>query len=185
VTVQFSVLLTPCILVEFLRLQTPPTAYATLTAGAARFSEMSARCYVHDQAASYPMHTQSPATAANRLNEALSTRTNCVLHAAPTACHILLPASTTAHLRCNLLTHRYPLKNSELFIYTFLYTLVYLSSSSFVYKQQSLEKAKYFMLIFFSMQSSEKKEKTLRSNGTQIDGGGGGGSRVIKSKLSK
>ena len=72
-----------------------------------------------------------------------------------------MPASTTAHLRCNLLTHRYPLKNSALFIYTFLYTHVYLSSSSFAYKQQCLGKAKYFMCIFFSLQSSVKEEKTL------------------------
>jgi hypothetical protein len=117
------------------------------------------------------MHIQSPATAANRLNDALSTGTNCVLHAAPTLRHILLPASTTPHLRCNLLTHRYSLKSSELFIYTFLYIHVYLSSSSFAYKQQYLEKAKYFISIFFSLQSFEKKEKTLRSSDIQIDGG--------------
>jgi len=117
------------------------------------------------------MHTQSPATAANRLNDALSTRTDCVPHAAPNVRHILPPASTTPHLRCNLLTRRYSLKNSELFIYTYLYIHVHLSSSSFAYKQQYLEKAKYFMCTFFSLQSSEKKEKTLRSKDIQNDGG--------------
>ena len=123
----FCFILTLCILVEFLRLHPPLSGYATFTVRATEFSEISLRCYVHAQAALYPMHTLSPATAANRLNDALSTRTDCIPHAAPTVRHILLPASTTPHLRCNLLTHSTPSKTLNC-LYTHFFIYMYTSA---------------------------------------------------------
>jgi len=51
----FCFILTPCILVELLRLQPPLSGYATLTVEAAGFSETSVRCYVQGLAASHPI----------------------------------------------------------------------------------------------------------------------------------
>jgi len=46
-----NIKLTPCILVEFLRLQPPQSGHATQTVEAAGLSEMLVICYVQDQAA--------------------------------------------------------------------------------------------------------------------------------------
>lgn len=55
-TAVFYFILTPYILVEFLRLRIPLSGKATLIVEAAGFSETSVRCYVQGLAASHPIH---------------------------------------------------------------------------------------------------------------------------------